>query len=159
MNRRWPVVGRSSAGERRSGALVVGMVLAAAALASCGSGSGGVTTAPHTEGSSLGKVTAGPGGVQEVTLQTQDDYVFTPSAFTVKPGEVRLTVTNVGRQLSHSFRFTHGKGPAPIGRQILLLPSGQKQTISFTVTTPGTYRFECSFHADLGQLGTMTVTG
>jgi plastocyanin len=161
MNRWWPVAGRASAGVRRIGALMVGTVLAAGALAGCGGGGGGqaTATAPSTANSSLGKVTTGPGGVQEVTLQTQDDYVFTPTSFTVKPGAVRLTVTNVGRQLSHNFRFTPGRGPAPIGAQILLLVSGQKQTISFTVTTPGSYQFECSFHADLGQLGTMTVAG
>jgi plastocyanin len=33
------------------------------------------------------------------------------------------------------------------------------KTIDFTVTTPGDYPFECSFHATLGQVGSMTVTG
>jgi plastocyanin len=145
-------------GGRRVLLLVVGMVLAGVALAGCGAGS--AATAPATSShSSLGTVATGPGGVQEVTIQTQDDYVFTPNHITVHPGEVKLTVTNVGRQLSHNFRFVPGKGPAPIGAQILLLASGQKQTIDFTMTTPGTYQFECSFHADLGQFGTMTVTG
>jgi plastocyanin len=27
------------------------------------------------------------------------------------------------------------------------------------VTTPGEYGFECSFHTQLGQFGTMTVSG
>jgi plastocyanin len=136
------------------------MVLAAGALAGCGSGSaGGATATTSAAASSLGKVTTGAGGVQEVTLQTEDDYVFTPNHFTVKPGEVRLTVTNVGRQLTHNFRFSPGKGPVAIGAQILLLPSGQSKTIEFTVTTTGTYQFECSFHADLGQVGDMTVAG
>jgi plastocyanin len=68
-------------------------------------------------------------------------------------------VTNVGRELTHNFRFTPGGGPQAIGAQILLLAGGQRQTIDFTVTTPGSYRYECSFHADLGQVGTMTVSG
>ena len=146
MTRRWPAV--------------VVMALAAAALVGCGAGSSPGST-PATSGSAadLGTVTTGPGGVQEVTLQTEDDYRFTPDHFTVHPGEVRLTVTNVGSQLSHNFRFTPGQGPAPITAQILLLTSGQKKTIDFTVTAPGDYPFECSFHADLGQAGTMTVSG
>jgi plastocyanin len=131
-----------------------------AALAGCGPGSGGAAAgAPASTTASLGTVSTGPDGVQQVTLQTQDDYVFTPDHFTVHPGAVRLTVTNVGHELTHNFRFTPGGGPATIGAQILLLASGQRQTITFTVTTPGSYRFECSFHADLGQVGTMTVSG
>jgi plastocyanin len=137
----------------------VGTVLVAAALAGCGAGSGGASAAPSTADGSLGKVTTGPDGVQSVTIQTGDDYVFTPDRFTVHPGPVRLTVTNVGRELTHNFRFTPGGGPQTIGAQILLLTSGQRQTIDFTVTTPGSYRFECSFHVDLGQVGTMTVSG
>jgi len=161
MNRRWPVTGRSSAAVRRSVATVVGMALATAVLVGCApaSPSGGGSTATATSEADLGKVTTGPGGVQEVTLQTQDDYRFTPDHFTVHPGSVRLTVTNVGHDFSHNFLFTAGKGPAPIAAQIPLLASGQQKTIDFTVTTPGDYPFECSFHAALGQVGTMTVTG
>jgi plastocyanin len=104
-------------------------------------------------------VTTAPDGVQEVTLQTQDDYVFTPDRFTVAPGEVRLTVVNVAEQLTHNFRFTPGAGPAEIGPEIPLLAPGETRTIEFTVTTPGDYGFECSFHTQLGQFGTMTVSG
>jgi plastocyanin len=147
---------------RRCAAGVLGAVLAAGALAGCAGGTGGGAARPSSTASadpSLGKVTTGAGGVQQVTLQTEDDYVFTPNHFAVHPGKVALTVTNVGHELTHNFRFTPGGGPQAIGAQILLLASGQKQTIDFTVTTPGSYRFECSFHADLGQVGTMTVSG
>ena len=146
--------------RRRCAAGLAGAVLAVGALAGCGPGSGAASAAaPTSADASLGKVTTGPDGVQQVTIQTQDDYVFTPNQFTVKPGKVALTVTNVGHELTHNFRFTPGGGPQAIGAQILLLPSGQRQTIDFTVTTPGAYRFECSFHVDLGQVGTMTVSG
>ena len=145
---------------RTAATRVVGAVLAAGVLAGCGAGSGGASSAaPSSADASLGKVTTGPDGVQQVTLQTQDDYVFTPGQFTVKPGKVALTVVNVGHELTHNFRFSPGGGPQAIGAQILLLASGQRQTIDFTVTTPGSYRFECSFHVDLGQVGTMTVSG
>jgi len=139
---------------------MVGMALGAAVLAGCAPGSpSGAATATATSQANLGKVTTGPGGVQEVTLQTQDDYRFTPDHFTVHPGQVRLTVTNVGHDMSHNFLFLSAKSPQPIAAQILLLTSGQKKTIDFTVTAPGDYPFECSFHVDLGQVGTMTVTG
>jgi len=140
--------------------LVVGMVLAAGALAGCaGASAGGSSAASSAAPSSLGKVTTGADGVQEVTLQTQDDYVFTPAAFTVHPGEVKLTVKNVAKQLTHNFRFAPSGNPSAISAQIPILAPGQSDTIDFTVTTPGAYRFECSFHAQLGQVGTMTVGG
>jgi 8-oxo-dGTP pyrophosphatase MutT (NUDIX family)/plastocyanin len=153
-----PAARLRAAGGRGVLFLVVGM-LAAGALVGCGAGGSAGATATTAANASLGKVTTGPGGVQEVTIQTGDDYVFTPNHFTVHPGEVRLTVTNVGNQISHNFRFTPDKGPQPIAAQILLLPSGTKRTIDFAVSAPGDYPFECSFHVDLGQVGTMTVAG
>jgi plastocyanin len=149
---------RVSAAARRIGTLVVGMMLAAGLLAGCGGSSSG-TVAHSSAPSNLGKVTTGPGGVQQVTLQTQDDYVFTPDHFTVAPGKVKLTVKNVGKQMAHNFEFTAGGGPAAISAQIPFLGPGQQQTIQFTVQAPGKYRFECSFHVQLGQVGTMTVHG
>jgi plastocyanin len=76
----------------------------------------------------------------------------------IAPGQVRLTVRNTAKQLTHNFTFTAGKGPAAITEQIPLLAPGESKTIEFTVTTPGDYPFECSFHVALGQVGTMTVS-
>ena len=103
-------------------------------------------------------MTTGADGVQEVTLQTQDDYVFTPSSFTVAPGPVRLTLINVGEQMVHNFRFRPDTGPAAIEEQIDILPAGEEETVEFEVTDAGEYPFECSFHLQLGQVGTMTVS-
>ena len=107
----------------------------------------------------VGEVTEGADGVQEITLQVQDDYVFTPDAFTVQPGKVRLTLINVGEQMVHNLRFTPGEAPAAIEEQIDILPAGEEESIEFEVADPGAYPFECSFHAQLGQVGTMTVSG
>jgi plastocyanin len=134
------------------------LVLAAGLLTGCG-GSGSAATATSSANPDLGKVTTDAGGVQEVTLQTQDDYVFSPDTFTVAPGKVRLTVTNVATQLTHNFRFTPGEGPEAISAEIPLLAPGDSKTIEFTVTAPGEHPFECSFHTQLGQTGTMTVSG
>jgi plastocyanin len=140
--------------KEKAAVIAVAMVL----LAGCGGNSAG-TEAPSTTVSGVGKVTTDAQGVQEITLKTQDDYVFTPDHFTVAPGEVRLRVVNTGRETTHNFRFTPNAGPATIEKDIPLLPPGDEKTIDFTVETPGKYPFECSFHVQLGQVGTMTVSG
>jgi len=144
--------------SRRGRALLAGGVLVGTVLTGCGGGTAEQATAPSS-GPAPGTVTTAPDGVQEVTLQTQDDYVFTPDAFTVAPGEVRLTVVNAARQTTHNFRFTPGDGPEAIPAEIPLLAPGETRTIEFTVTAPGDHGFECSFHTQLGQFGTMTVSG
>ena len=144
--------------RRRGGGLVLGAVLTAVLLAGCG-GDGGATPPASTTVAGAGTVTTASDGVQEVTLQTQDDYVFTPDHFTVAPGKVRVTVVNAAKQLTHNFTFPSGKGPAPIAEDIPLLAPGEKRTIEFSVEQPGDYQFVCSFHTQLGQVGTMTVSG
>lgn len=140
-----------------AGRLLIGAVLVGSVLTGCGSGPATPAAAPSTV-PGVGKVTEAPDGVQQVTIQTQDDYAFTPKQFTVKPGRVRLTVVNAATQLTHNFRFTPGKGPQAIPQDISLLAPGERKTIEFTVTKPGAYPFECSFHIQLGQVGTMTVS-
>jgi plastocyanin len=68
-------------------------------------------------------------------------------------------VVNVAEEMVHNFRFTPGDGPAPIEAEIPLLAPGEEKTIEFTVQQPGDYGFECSFHTQLDQFGTMTVSG
>jgi plastocyanin len=144
--------------RRRGSGLVLGVVLASGVLAGCGNGSPQPST-PTPTAAGVGTVTTAPDGVQEITLQTHDDYVFTPDAFTVAPGKVRLTVVNAAEQLTHNFTFPSGEGPQPIAEEIPLLTPGEQKTIEFTVDRPGKYRFVCSFHTQLGQVGTMTVSG
>jgi plastocyanin len=153
-----PAASLRGPGSRGAPTLVVGMVVAAV-LAGCGTGSTGGAASTSSAGPSLGRVTTSADGVQQVTLRTEDDYVFTPDHFTVRPGKVRVTVDNVAKQMTHNFRFRPGTGPATIGAQITLLAPGQTKTVDFTAQAPGDYPFECSFHVQLGQVGTMTVTG
>ena len=131
------------------------VVVAATVLVGCG---GEEPAPPATEARpGVGEVTTAADGAQEITLQTQDDYVFLPDSFTVEPGTVRLTLINVGEQMVHNFRFMPDEGPEEISTQIDLLPAGQEATIEFEVTEAGEYPFECTFHVQLDQVGTMTV--
>jgi plastocyanin len=140
--------------------LLAGLLLTVlVALSGCSNSEPTLPAATRTTGGDVGAVTTAADGFQEITLETGDDYVFTPDAFTVAPGEVRLTVRNTADQLTHNFKFTAGKGPAEITEQIPVLAPGESKTIEFAVTAPGDYPFECTFHRALGQVGTMTVTG
>jgi plastocyanin len=143
--------------SRRLPAVVLLAVLLV--LTGCNNAEPALPKATRTTGGDVGALRTASDGVQEITLETGDDYVFTPAAFTVAPGQVRLTVRNTAAQLTHNFRFSAGKGPAEITEQIPVLAPGETKTIQFTVTTPGDYPFECTFHAALGQVGTMTVSG
>lgn len=136
---------------------LIAVLSAAGLLVGCG---GEEPAPPATEARpGVGEVTTAADGAQEITLQTQDDYLFLPDSFTVEPGTVRLTLINVGEQMVHNFRFMPDEGPEDIGTQIDLLAAGQEMTIEFEVTEPGEYPFECTFHVQLDQVGTMTVTG
>lgn len=139
-------------------ALGAAAVVAVGALTGCGSDGGpsGGSSAPTPEG--LGEVTVAEDGVQEVTLQTQDDFVFTPATFTVAPGKVRLTLVNAAEDMTHNLEFDEGEGPEPIEAGIDFLAPGQEETIEFEVSVPGEHPFTCTFHTAQGQVGTMTVS-
>ena len=142
---------------KKAAVIAAGVVL----LVGCGSGDDGGDggDASGSADPSVGTVTMAPDGVQEITLETPDDYVFVPDSFTVAPGPVRLTVRSTADQMVHNFRFTPGEGPAAIDEEIPLLEPGESDTIEFEVSAVGDYGFDCSFHLQLGQVGTMTVTG
>jgi plastocyanin len=139
--------------SRRTPAVATAVLLQVAVLAGCGEEEAPVPPAPE----GLGQVTVAADGVQEVTLQTQDDYVFTPDRFTVAPGRVRLTVVNVAEGMPHNLEFTDEELPRPIEDDITMVAAGEEATIEFEVATPGDYPFACTFHLQLGQVGTMTV--
>jgi plastocyanin len=136
-------------------------VIAAAVvlLAGCGRDASSAQNAAPSTAPGVGVVTTAPDGVQEITIQTQDDYTFVPDAFTVAPGKVRLTVLNTAKELTHNFRFEPDEGPEPIEPLIDFLGPGESKTIEFEVTVPGKHPFTCTFHSQLGQNGTMTVSG
>ena len=145
-------------GRRRTAALCAAAVVTVGALAGCGGDSAGGGDGSSPAPSDVGTVTVAEDGVQEITLQTQDDYVFTPSSFTVAPGKVRLMLVNAAEEMTHNLQFDEGEGPEPIGAGIDFLAPGQEMTIDFEVSVPGDHPFTCTFHTQLGQVGTMTVS-
>lgn len=153
-----PPARRPVAGPRRKAVWVAaGVAAALVLLTGCGGAETEAVAAPTTS-AGVGVVTTAADGVQEITLQTQDDYTFVPDTFTVAPGTVRLTVVNVAEQMTHNLEFD-GDGPEPIEAGIDFLGPGQEETIEFEVTAPGDHPFTCTFHAQLGQTGVMTVAG
>ncbi|MCZ2858355.1 plastocyanin/azurin family copper-binding protein [Blastococcus sp. VKM Ac-2987] len=143
--------------RRRAASVGAGAALVAGVLTGCGGGEEPAPAAPSTEG--LGEVTVAADGVQEVTVETRDDYEFYPDTFTVDPGRVRLTVVNAADEMTHNLEYTDDELPAPIDAGVAFLAPGQEETVEFEVTTPGEYPFACTFHVQLGQVGTMTVSG
>jgi plastocyanin len=105
-----------------------------------------------------GTVAMDADGVQELTVQVDDDYEFAPAVVTVAPGQVRLTVHSIADDLTHGFRFTRDANPQEISEEISLVGPGQTRTVEFQVNEPGDYQFECSFHIGMGHIGVMTVT-
>ena len=145
-------------GRQRAAAVCAAAVLAAGGLAGCGGGDGPGGGESSSAPADVGTVTVAEDGVQEITLRTQDDYVFTPDRFTVAPGTVRLTLVNAAEEMTHNLKFDQGEGPEPIEAGIDFLAPGQEMTIDFEVSVPGDHPFTCTFHTQLGQVGTMTVS-
>lgn len=129
-------------------------------LSACGAGDGtGERTASSPVAAAVpGVVAVGADGVQELTIQVSDDYVFTPATVTVAPGPVRLTVQSVADELTHGFRFTPGGNPQEIPEEISVIGPGRSETVEFEVGEPGDYLFDCSFHIGMGQTGLLSVT-
>ena len=134
------------------------VVAAMALLAGCTADEEPDANAAPSTSPGVGVVTTAADGVQEITIQTQDDYTFVPDTFTVAPGTVRLTLLNVAEEMTHNLEFDDD-GPGPIEGGIDFLAPQDEETIEFEVTEPGDYPFSCTFHAQLGQTGTMTVSG
>lgn len=127
------------------------------ALSACGSDPDQSSDGASVDVAAGGGVSIAPDGVQEVSVLVRDDYEFYPAAFTVQPGRVRLSLISEAKDMTHNFRFTPGAGPVEIAEAVPIVAPGQRDSVEFAVTELGDYRYECSFHVALGQIGTMTV--
>ena len=89
-------------------------------------------------------------GVQQVVIDTTDDNHFKPDAILAKTGKLRITVTN--------------PSPFPVDLEIPSLGvhsttifAGNSTTVMVDIPGPGSYPFDCSFHAHQGMTGELTV--
>lgn len=98
-------------------------------------------------------VTVEDDGTQVIDLRETDKYRFAPEDPHVKPGKVRIDMTNTSTSVTHSLAFKPG-GPL---EEIPFINPGDTKSISFTIATPGEYQFFCTFHEQLGQRGILTV--
>jgi len=110
---------------------------------------GAINRNPHT-----GETTASAvNGVQDVVVQTGDDYRFHPSTITVHPGKVRITLKHTGTGAPHDWVLQGFS--AAFG--VPLTSSGQEKSVEFTAPSPGTYTVVCTIHIKQGQTGTFVV--
>jgi len=138
---------------RRDAAVVLSVMLAAA---SSGCAANPEPAEPQRS-AAADEVSVGSDGVQSITLVSGDDFRFVPAEFTVRPGQVRVTLDNAATQLTHSLDFPPSVSPDDIEESIPVVAPTESDTIEFSVSTPGEYAFICSFHEAQGHTGLMTV--
>jgi plastocyanin len=104
-------------------------------------------------------VTPGADGVESVVVAEAGagTYRFVPDQITLGTGRVRITFRNPDGT-PHNLTFTTLREG---GRRVAVptLRGGGEDSVDFTVSTPGAYRFVCTLHEKLGQTGTLTVRG
>lgn len=106
---------------------------------------------PETE--PKGAVTVEDDGTQVIDLRETDQYRFAPDDPHVKPGKIRIDMTNTSTTVTHSLAFKPGGPP----EEIPFINPGDQKSISFRIANPGEYQFFCTFHEQLGQRGILTV--
>ena len=93
-------------------------------------------------------------GVQQVTIDTTDQFRFAPATLRAHVGTLRIALTDHG-SYPHNIAFSdlHSTSATVSG------DPGQRQT-TFTVrfTHAGTYDFVCTFHSSAGMSGRVTVS-
>jgi plastocyanin len=133
---------------RRSRVLLPVVAVAAVTLAACSNTSSSVNRRPHTGAGTASTVN----GVQQITIDTGDDYRFHPSTITVHPGKVEVILHHTGTGAPHDFQVTNFPGDF-----VPLTAGGQTSMATFVAPAPGRYQFVCTIHLAQGQTGTMIV--
>jgi plastocyanin len=123
-------------------------VLAVLTLAGCTNTASPVNRRPHTGTATASTVN----GVQQITIDTGDDYRFHPSTITVHPGKVTVILHHTGTSAPHDFQVTNF--PADF---VPLTVGGQSRQATFIAPAPGRYQFQCTIHLAQGQTGTLIV--
>ena len=90
--------------------------------------------------------------------ETTTDNKFSDTSYTIKAGEqVTMVVHNNGTALHNwhvlNVKSTDGKDIVP---SPMFVPPGGTGVVTFTISTPGTYKFQCDVHPT-EMTGTLTV--
>ena len=127
--------------------LAAGAVVTAIALVGCGSAASamGPGSAPAGQAAS--------GAVQHVTLTGTSTLRFTPMTVHVRPGTVRVTLTDMGAY-PHNVVI-----PALHLTSQTVTGDPGAGSVSFTVRFPraGRYAFHCQYHQSAGMVGVFVV--
>ncbi len=131
--------------DMRRIALLLGAVLALAAVAGCGSSNSSSSSSTSTPAASTSTPAAASSG-GGVTIKMQN-IAFDPKTVTVKVGQ-KVTWTN-DDTVDHNVT-------AQSGADFKSKNFGKGATFSFTPTTAGTVKYVCTIHP--GMDATLTVT-
>lgn len=129
------------------------VILLTLATVGCGGSSG--STAPTSQTPSGNIPTGGQPQTAPVVNVSITEYTFGPQDITIKAG-TQVVWTNNGT-LAHTVTgntFASGQLAPPVGGGPYGMTNGQTYTSTFT--TPGTFAYHCSNHAQM--TGTVTVT-
>lgn len=93
-------------------------------------------------------------GVQQLTIDTTDDFRFVPADLQAHVGTLRIVLTNHGSYPHNiSFPALHATSKTVSGN-----PGQQTTTFVVTLAHPGSYDFVCTFHSSAGMKGHVTVS-
>jgi len=141
---------------------VVGLALLVAAplaISGCGNSTRPEAAAPHAaaSGSAAGTratATVGADGVQQVVIDTTDEFRFGPATVDAHVGKLRIVLMDAGNY-PHNIAFPslHVTSATVSGT-----PSEQKKVLTVTFVKPGTYEFVCTYHSSAGMKGRVIVS-
>ena len=135
------------------------LTMVAAFAVACGGGSGSKSSSSKSSGADVAPAAASAAS-QDVIMragETGQAYFFSQKEIKVKPGQVKVTLTNDGPERPHNFVIKNLNGQGDLASMDRLNP-GQSNSVTFTLVA-GTYQFICSLpgHADRGAQGTFVV--
>jgi plastocyanin len=135
---------------RRIGLSLLVVVLAGLTLAGCSNNrTASINRRPQSTASESASTV---NGVQQITVDVDDTYRFSPDVITVHPGQVKITLVHLGTGAPHDLSVVG----FPADFVPLVNPHGSTSA-TFTAPAPGRYQFVCTIHIAQGQTGSLVV--
>lgn len=104
---------------------------------------------PHTGTTTAVEI----GGVQQVRINVDQSFRFSPSTITVHPGKVMITLAHSATGAPHNWQLLGFPGD-----YVPTVNPGRTSSVTFVAPSPGKYTFECTIHVRQGQTGTLIVS-